>query len=66
LSFKKLFLYRDNGLNDDHLDIITQYAKRMGTLKYLSFLFRSCGNNSIFFQEAVKKAQEFIPIIQGK
>lgn len=63
---KKLFLYRDNGLNDDHLDIITQYAKSNGTLKYLSFLFRSCGDDSIPSQEAVKKAQEFIPVIQGK
>ncbi|PKK66024.1 hypothetical protein RhiirC2_715144 [Rhizophagus irregularis] len=63
---KKLFLYIDNGLNDDHLDIITQYAKSNGTLKYLSFLFRSCGNDSIPSKEAVKKAQQFIPVIRGK
>ncbi|GBC05817.1 hypothetical protein RclHR1_06440004 [Rhizophagus clarus] len=63
---KKLFLYRDNGLNDDHLDIITQYAKCKGTLKYLSFLFRSRGHNSIPSIEAVKKAQQVIPMIHGK
>jgi hypothetical protein len=65
---KKLFLYRDNGLNDDHLNIIIQYArgKGKGTLKSLNFLFRYCGNNSIPSQEAIKKAQEFIPMVQGK
>src|SRR5207248_2741816 len=58
---KKLFLYRDNGLNDEHLDVITRYARGKGTLKSLNFLFRLCGNNSIPSQEAVKKAQEVIP-----
>ncbi|CAI2169497.1 19727_t:CDS:2 [Funneliformis geosporum] len=63
---KKIFLYKDNGLNDDHLNIITQYAKGKGILKSLSFLFRFYGKNSIPSQEAIKKAQEVIPLIQGK
>ncbi|RIA99697.1 hypothetical protein C1645_746479 [Glomus cerebriforme] len=63
---KKLFLYRDNGINDDHLNIITQYARSKGTLKSLKFLFKSYGDNSIPSKKAVKKAQEVIPIVQGK
>ncbi|CAG8483374.1 8695_t:CDS:2 [Funneliformis mosseae] len=62
---KKIFLYKDSGLNDDHLNIITQYARDKGILKSLKFLIRSCGKISIPSQEAIKRAQEVIPLVQG-
>ncbi|CAJ0763313.1 9547_t:CDS:1 [Entrophospora sp. SA101] len=62
---KKLLLHKDHGIVDNHLEIITNYAKSKKTLKCLNFTFRSHDNSIIPSEEAVKKAKKIIPLIQG-